>query len=102
MIGEYLLIEIIVFVIALLVNYRFKLHIFKNPRRIFLAILASSIIFTPADIYAILSGWWGFNSKLMVTYVWIFPIEEILFILFIIPIGSIVFWELGKKVFYGI
>jgi len=102
MLYEYLIIEALVLIICCLINYYFKLGIFGSVKRLLFVALISFIVFTPWDTYALLNGHWGFNASKMIAFIWIFPIEELILILVLIPLVPVVFWELGKKVFHDV
>jgi len=96
--GEYLIIEALVFVVVYCLDRYLKLRVFARKRLLLFGVIASIVIFGAWDVYALLNMHWGFNDAFMIGHLWIFPIEEILLIILLIPYVPVVVWECGKRV----
>ena len=79
---EYLLILISVFVICLVVKWRFKLRLFKSIKEALIIMVSLFMIGSIWDSYAIFRGYWNFNEKLLVGLtIGLMPLEEYLFMI---------------------
>lgn len=85
----YLTLELCVLAVPLILSFDKKVAFYKQWKRLFPALLISSIIFIGADIVFTRHGIWGFNPKYHICLLaGGIPVEEWLFFL-IIPYASI-------------
>ena len=96
--GEYLFIEILVMCSLLILYKIFKLDFFKKKKELLKTIAVLFVIYFTWETFALIRGHWGFGEQFIIGYIWLFPIEEILFIIFIATFLPIIFWEISKRV----
>jgi lycopene cyclase domain-containing protein len=96
--GEYLLIELLILGILVLVYRHYKLNLFSEKGRIIKTMATTSVIYIIWETLALSRGHWGFGDEFILAYIWIFPIEELIFITIIAVFVPIILWEISKKV----
>lgn len=94
---EYLLILLVLFVISLFLEKKFKLYIYKSKRESVIIPLFFFIVGIIWDSFAVARNHWAFDmNKLSGIKLGLLPIEEYLFFL-VIPYFIITFYLLLKK-----
>ena len=101
MFGEWSYLAMLGFVVvaSFWLEFAFKLRVLRDPKRLFLTIIASTPIFILWDAYAIANHHWTFGEGLTTGIIGPLgvPLEEYLFFI-VIPIASILTLE-GVKNF---
>lgn len=94
---EYLSILVILFVSAVLVEYRFHIHLYESRKDRVVVTAFFFVVGVVWDTFAIMRGHWSFNEAGLVGIrIGVMPIEEYLFIL-IVPFWIITMYKLFEQ-----
>ena len=96
---EYLILLISVFLACIIVKLGYKLQLFKSKKHAALTLGSLFVIGSALDSYALLRGFWSYQSQFFVGIkIGIMPLEEYCFML-VIPFLTIVIYRLaGEKI----
>ena len=95
---QYLIVLGLCILITLPLEFGFGARVYRNPRRLVLAMAPMLVIFIAWDILGILRGhWWYSERYLSGLKIGVIPIEEIAFFL-VIPICGLLTYEGVRKV----
>ncbi len=98
---EYLLLLVSILLICIIVNLKFKLHIFESSNQAVVVFVSLFVVGTVLDSFAVLRGYWSYNTSgnfFVGIKIGVLPLEEYFFMIVVPYMILTIFGQIRKIV----
>lgn len=98
---EYLLLLVSILIVCIVINLRFKLHIFESTKQAVVVLVSLFVVGTVLDSFAVLRGYWSYNANgnfFVGIKIGVLPLEEYVFMIVIPYMILTIFGQIRKHV----